>query len=306
MAEITVIGSFVMDSVAVMSRFPIDGETVSGNSIAFYPGGKGANQCVSIARLGGDVEMCGMLGKDDNGKRFIGILEKEGIKHDHVFFCDVSTAVAQIQIDGKGENRICVIPSANYKFGMEAVEKIDGLIRKTELIVLQLELPLETVCEIIRRAKKYGTMILLNPAPAVKLNDDILAGIDYLTPNEHELTTLTGLPVNSLDEIEHACKFLHCKGIKNVITTLGPRGAFVVNDHLCELVAGYKVKAVDTVGAGDSFNGALAVKITERSGLKDAIRFANAMGALTVQIKGAIPSLHYKKEVNEFLEEQNL
>lgn len=230
MAEITVIGSFVMDSVAVMNRFPIGGETVSGNSIAFYPGGKGANQCVSIARLGGDVEMCGMLGKDDNGKRFIGILEKEGIKHDHVFFCDVSTAVAQIQIDGKGENRICVIPSANYKFGMEEVEKIDGLIRKTELIVLQLELPLETVCEIIRRAKKYGTMILLNPAPAVKLNDDILAGIDYLTPNEHELTTLTGLPVNSLDEIEYACKFLHRKGIKNVITTLGPRGAFVVND----------------------------------------------------------------------------
>lgn len=306
MAEITVIGSFVMDSVAVMSRFPIDGETVSGNSIAFYPGGKGANQCVSIARLGGDVEMCGMLGKDDNGKRFIGILEKEGIKHDHVFFCDVSTAVAQIQIDGKGENRICVIPSANYRFGMEEVEKIDGLIRKTELIVLQLELPLETVCEIIRRAKKYGTMILLNPAPAVKLNDDILDGIDYLTPNEHELTTLTGLPVNSLGEIECACEFLHRKGIKNVITTLGSRGAFVVNDHLCELVAGYKVKAVDTVGAGDSFNGALAVKITEHCGLKDAIRFANAMGALTVQVKGAIPSLHYKKEVNEFLEEQNL
>lgn len=301
MAKITVIGSFVMDNVARVCKFPQEGETVIGESLELFPGGKGANQCVSIARLGGDVEMIGMLGNDENGKVFKSILEKEKIKSDNVFTCDKPTAVAQIQIDQNGQNRICVIPCANYAFRFEEIERIDEVIKNTKLVVLQLELRLEVVKEIIRRAYGYGVKVLLNPAPAVRLDKEILGMVDYITPNETELSILTGMPTGTNEEVVAASKKLLSCGTKTVVATLGERGALIATRTGIEIVPGYKVKAVDTVAAGDSFNGALAVALMEGKTLSGSVCFANAMGALTVQKQGAIPSLHTREEVETFM-----
>lgn len=301
MAKITVIGSFVMDNVAKMDKFPQAGETVLGNSLEFFPGGKGANQCVSVARLGGDVEMVGMLGKDGNGDIFRQILKDEGVKAENVFFCDKPTAVAQIQINAEGQNRICVIPCANYEFGFEHLDKVDSVIRNTELVILQLEMRLDVTKEIIRRAHAYGVKVLLNPAPAVKLEKEILGMVDYLTPNETELSILTDMPTDTDEEVIAAAKELISYGTKTVVATIGSRGALIATKDGEQIVSGYKVKAVDTVAAGDSFNGAFAVALTEGKTLEKAVSFANAMGALTVTEKGAIPSLHTRAQVEEFI-----
>ncbi len=303
MAKITVIGSFVMDNVAKMTEFPAAGQTVLGKSLELFPGGKGANQCISIARLCGDVEMIGMLGKDGNGDVFRKILKKEGVHAENVFVCDKPTAVAQVQINACGQNRICVIPSANHEFGFEELDQIDSVLKETELVVLQLEMRLEVTKEVIRRAHRYGVQIMLNPAPAVKLEDEILSKIDYLTPNETELFILTGLPTDTDDEAIFAAKNLLERGVETIVATLGSRGALLVNSEKAKIIPGFKVKAVDTVAAGDSFNGALAVALTERKEIEEAIRFANAMGALTVQKAGAIPSLARREAVEQFLSE---
>lgn len=301
MARITVIGSFVMDNVAKMDKFPEAGQSVLGNDLELFPGGKGANQCVAIARLGGDVEMVGMLGNDANGETFRKILHTENIKSDHVFCCNKSTAVAQVQIDASGQNRICVIPSSNYAFGFDDLERVDSVLQNTELVVLQLEMRLDVTAEIIRRAHRYGVKVLLNPAPAVKLEPSVLAAVDYLTPNETELSILTDMPTDTNPDVIAAAKALLKSGVKNIIATLGRRGALIVNAEQCEIVDGYRVKAVDTVAAGDSFNGALAVALTEGKTLPQAVRFANAMGALTVQKNGAIPSLHTRMQLEDFM-----
>ena len=301
MSKITVIGSMVMDNVAKMAKFPQAGETVLGATLEFFPGGKGANQCVSVARLGGDVEMVGMLGKDGNGEVFRNIFKEEGIKSDNVFSCDKPTAVAQIQINEEGQNRICVIPCANFEFGLEELDKVDEIIKQTELVILQLELRLDITKEIIRRVHGYGKTILLNPAPAVKLEKEILGMVDYITPNETELSILTDMPTDTDEQVIAAAKELLSYGTKTVVATIGSRGALIATKERVEIVSGYKVQAIDTVAAGDSFNGALAVALTEGKSLKEAVQFANAMGALTVTKKGAIPSLHTRAQVEEFI-----
>ncbi|MBO4356323.1 MAG: ribokinase, partial [Clostridia bacterium] len=281
MSKITVVGSFVMDNVAKMDRFPAEGESIIGKSIDFFPGGKGANQCVSIARLGGDVAMAGMLGKDSNGERFRKILKDEGIDSKYVFSCDRPTAIAQIQINAAGQNRICVIPEANFEFKSEQLEAIDELLRTSEIVIFQLEMDFDTTLEAIKRAHNYGAKVLLNPAPARGLPDDIYSNVDYITPNETELSALTGMPTNTIDEIESAARNLYEKGVGNVIATIGSRGAFIYNNETCEVVPTYDLKPIDTVAAGDSFNGALAVGLSEGKSLHDAVVFANAMGSLT-------------------------
>lgn len=305
MSKITVIGSFVMDNVARMEKFPQAGETVIGSTLELFPGGKGVNQCVSVARLGGDVEMIGMLGKDSNGDVFRKLLQQEKVESRYVFSCDKPTAVAQVQIDENGQNRICVIPSANYGFGFEELDKIDETLKKTKLLVLQIELRVEIVKELIRRAHKYGVNILFNPAPAVKLGKEILGMCDYVTPNETELSILTGMPTETDEQIKEAVEKLLSYGVKAVVATLGSKGAIYATEQEMEFVAGYRVEAIDTVAAGDSFNGALAVALMEGKSIRESVRFANAMGALTVTKKGAIPSLHTRKQVDEFISENN-
>ncbi len=298
---ITVVGSFVMDMVARMDRFPQAGQTLIGQSIQFFPGGKGANQCISAARLGAKVAMAGMLGRDGNAAVFRQILAQDGIADDDVFSCDVPTAVAQVQIDGNGQNRIVVIPSANFAFGFEELEKIDGLLRQSQIVVLQLEMRLDVTVEIIRRCHSYGVPVLLNPAPAVPLDEEILSMVTYLTPNETELEILSGMPAQTAQQQIAAAHHLNELGVKTCIATLGEVGALVSTLEGSQIVPAYRVHAVDTVAAGDSFNGALAVALTEGQPLVQAVGFANAMAALTVQAHGAIPSLHTRAQVEAFM-----
>ena len=299
---ITVVGSFVMDMVARMERFPQAGETMIGQSVQYFPGGKGANQCVAAARLGGAVQMVGMLGEDAYGQQFRRILREDSIGDQFVFGCQMHTAVAQVQIDGQGQNRIVVIPSANHAFGFEELEKVDDLLQKSRLVVLQLEMRLDVTMEIIRRCHGYGVPVVLNPAPAVPLEPEILSMVAYLTPNETELAILSGMPTDTLEQQKAAARYLNDLGVRTCVATLGETGALVSTPEEQYVVPAYRVNAVDTVAAGDSFNGARAVAITERKTLREAVRFANAMAALTVQVSGAIPSLHSRAQVEAFMD----
>ena len=301
---ITVVGSFVMDMVARMERFPQAGETLIGQSVQYFPGGKGANQCVAAARLGGEVRMIGMLGQDANGEQFRRILAEDGIGDEHVFSCPLPTAVAQVQINAQGQNRIVVIPSANHAFGFAELDRVDDLLRQSQMVVLQLEMRLDVTLEIIRRCHRYGVPVMLNPAPAVPLDKEILAMVTYLTPNETELAILSGMPTNTLDEQVAAAQHLNELGVRTCVATLGEAGALVSTAGECYVVPAYKVDAVDTVAAGDSFNGALAVALTEGKPMAEAVAFANAMAALTVQVSGAIPSLHTRQQVEAFIQAQ--
>lgn len=298
---ITVVGSFVMDMVATMQRFPNAGETLLGESICYFPGGKGANQCISIARLGGEVVMAGMLGEDAYGMQFRSMLSESHVSDRYVFSSALPTAVAQVQINIDGQNRIIVIPSANHAFGFQELEKIDKLLRDSEIVVLQLEMRLDVTVEIIKRCHRYCVPVLLNPAPAVPLEPDILSMVTYLTPNETELAILSGMPTQTSQQRIAAARRMNELGVKTCIATLGEDGALVSTAEEHYFVPGYQVKVVDTVAAGDSFNGALAVALTEKKTLRDAVEFANAMAALTIQEHGAIPSLHTRAQVEEFL-----
>ena len=301
MADITVIGSFVLDMVAHVDEFPKPGESMLGKSVNFYPGGKGINQCVAAARLGAKTEMIGMLGADANGAVFRKLMTEEGIKSGSVFECGVPTAVAQIQINNASENQIVMIPSANFEFSPSNLKSVENKIEQTEFVLTQLELNREVNSLIISTCKRLGTPLILNPAPAYKLSEKELGSVAYLTPNETELEILTGLPTDTDEQAIIAARKLLDMGVKNVVATLGKRGALIVNADGARAVSGYSVKAVDTVAAGDSFNGALARCLVMGMPLDEAVRFANAVGALTVTKPGAIPSLPYLKEVESFI-----
>lgn len=302
MSKITVVGSFVMDMVARLEEFPKAGQTVLGKSLGIYPGGKGANQAVAARRLGGDVEMIGCVGKDGNGKTFLDLLRREGIETSHIKESEeVPTAIAQIQIDQAGENKIVVIPSANHAFTKEDLYAVREVLSKTELVVMQLELEYEVSLEILRVCKELEVPVILNPAPAVKLPKEILGLATYVTPNETELEILTGQKTETEEELYSAAEALLDMGVKTVVATLGKRGAMIATAERKQIIEGYRVKAVDTVAAGDSFNGALAKCIADGKDLAEAVRYANAVGALAVTKQGAIPSLPTAEEVDEFL-----
>lgn len=302
MSKITVVGSFVMDMVARLEEFPKAGQTVLGKSLGIYPGGKGANQAVAARRLGGDVEMIGCVGKDGNGKTFLDLLRREGIETSHIKESEeVPTAIAQIQIDQAGENKIVVIPSANHAFTKEDLYAVKEVISKTKLVVMQLELEYEVSLEILRVCKELEVPVILNPAPAVKLPKEILGLATYVTPNETELEILTGQKTETEEELYSAAEALLDMGVKTVVATLGKRGAMIATAERKQIIEGYRVKAVDTVAAGDSFNGALAKCIADGKDLAEAVRYANAVGALAVTKQGAIPSLPTAEEVDEFL-----
>lgn len=304
MAKITVVGSFVTDMVANVENFPKEGETLIGKRLRVYLGGKGANQCVAVKRLGINAEMIGKIGNDGNGKAFIDLFSNEKIISDKIFISKSEpTAVAQIQIDKNSQNKIVVIPSANHDFKLEEVLSVKDRIQESDLVMLQLEIPMEVNREVIRIAKEKNIPIVLNPAPAVPLSQEMLSAVDYLTPNELELSILSGLPTTNLEEMKKAAQSLVDIGVKNVVATIGKLGALIANKDGVYVVSGYKVDAIDTVAAGDSFNGALAVAIVEEKSLIDGVKFANAMGALTVTKSGAIPSLHTREEVEQFIKD---
>lgn len=302
---IVVIGSLNMDMVVRTVRAPEAGETLFGQGFALSPGGKGANQAVAAARLGAELTMVGRVGKDTFGGELLEIMRQEGIHIEHISVSDnLVTGVASIVLEENGENRIIVVPGANIELNVEDIQKLTSVISSAEFIVMQLEMDLAMSECAIAIAHSHGIPVILNPAPARALSDELLSQVTYLTPNETEAGILAGIVVNSLETAKQAAQILLQKGVQHVIVTLGSKGALIVNHEGVQHIPGFPVQAVDTVAAGDSFNGALAQQLTSGKSLKEAVSFANAVGALTVGKAGAIPSLPRLAEVEQFLQQE--
>ncbi|MEK4488908.1 ribokinase [Paenibacillus sp. FSL L8-0493] len=305
--DIVVIGSLNMDMVVRTKRSPDAGETLIGQAFALSPGGKGANQAVAAARLGAEVSMIGRVGKDTFGSEMLEIIRNEGIHIEHISVSEhQATGVASIVIEEDGENRIIVVPGANIELTVEDIQALEAVISQAKIIVLQLEMDLAMSEQATAIAHRKGIPVILNPAPARVLKDEMLAQVSYLTPNETEAGILSGMTVDSAETAEQAARILLQKGVQNVIVTLGSKGALIVNAEGAKAVPGFPVKAVDTVAAGDSFNGALAQQLVLGKTLEEAVSFANAVGALAVGKEGAIPSLPQLSEVEEFLKRNSL
>ena len=302
MSDLLVFGSFVIDMTAKMNKFPKDNETLFADSFSWALGGKGINQAVAARRLGATVEMVGAIGKDDYGKAFLSLMEKEEIEHKHVLIrSDVPTGMAFIWTNPKLINRIAVSSSANMTYSIIDLFKAIECFKNAKMVLTQFEMEKGVIKKILEIARNGHILTMLNPAPLMKGWEDLMPLCDYVTPNEIELKTLTDMPTDTIEEVKNACFKLHYLGAKNVIATLGKKGSYILNDQYSELIPSFEVKAIDTIGAGDSFTGALAVKILEGANLKDAAIFATAESALTVTKKGAIPSLSTRDEVEKFL-----
>ncbi|GHP13932.1 ribokinase [Lentilactobacillus fungorum] len=307
MKKILVIGSFMTDLVVKSDKFTEEGETIIGKSFGQFTGGKGANQAVAAARLGGNVEMLGELGNDSFGKDQIKSLDDNNIKHDHVLFTDkASSGIGNPQLDATGHNRIVVVPGANYEFTPADLDKLEDVVRTTDIIILQLEIPLETVYEAIKLGNKYDKTIILNPAPAAKLDPKIAPMVTYMTPNEHEAELITGVKTGTDAGIRKAADALLNQGYKNVLITIGEKGSYFKNAETELSIPAFKVSAMDTTAAGDSYIGAFAYGLANGVSIEDSLHYAAAAAAIAVTKMGAQPSLPTKKEVDEFLEKHNV
>ncbi|NYE07099.1 ribokinase [Bacillus niacini] len=291
--KITVIGSINMDLVTITTIIPKVGETVLGHSFHTIPGGKGANQAVAAARLGADVTMIGAVGTDSFGKTLVEHLTKEGINAENIMKVDdTSTGIASI-IVSEADNSIIVVPGANNHITPEVIKKHEDKIINSNILLLQLEIPLESVTRAVELAKKHGIRTILNPAPIQKLPKELLEMVDYLTPNEHEQTLL----FDSIDgTVEELAKFK-----EKCIITKGSKGVMIYKNGEKIEIPSIQVEAVDTTGAGDSFNGALATALCEGLDIEGACRFANVVGAISVTKLGAQTGMPTKKEVEEFM-----
>jgi ribokinase len=273
-----------------------------GGEFHITGGGKGANQAVSAARAGGNVAFIARLGQDEFGEQAIAAFVKERINVDHIYRDrKVSTGVALIFVDQHGENSIGVAPGANGRLSSADLKKARKIFTAAGVMVVQLEIPLETVQTAALLASRAGARVILNPAPARALPDALLRYVSILTPNETEAELLTGIKVDSDSAAAKAASILRARGVQTVILTLGARGALVATSDSAQIVPGFKVTAVDTTGAGDVFNGALAVALAEGQPLIDAVRFANAAAALSVTRLGAQPSCPSRREIQKLL-----
>lgn len=306
MNKILVIGSSNIDYVVTVDVLPVAGETLLGNDLSLYPGGKGANQAVACGLLGGDVTFITALGNTQDNHLLEEMFDKarlnvDGVKH----IADTVTGAAYITVDASGQNSIVVISGANKFCTKEYVMQQRKYIEESDIILMQLEIPYDAIRWVAGYAKELGKTVILNPAPFKEgMVLDFLDKIDYLTPNETELHSLTGMPVDSLEEIEKAAKSLLEQGIKCVIVTIGKRGAFYVSGEGCSHHTPPEIRVVDTTAAGDTFNGAIAVGLSEGKSIGEVIDFANHAATLTVSRRGAQSSIPKREEVEKFMKEQ--
>jgi len=298
---IVVFGSINMDLVARVPRLPAAGETLRGIDFFTAPGGKGANQAAACARLGAQTYMIGRLGEDVFGSSLRESLEKTGVDVTQVMTAPGPSGVALIHVDADGENSIVIIPGANGQVSVDDLERLDTVLDGADSLLLQLEIPLEAVTAAARLAHTLGTRVILDPTPASPVPEDLYTLTDIITPNETECAALVGFPVHDLALAEHAAGILLKRGVKQVVIKMGERGAYLHDGTTGELIPAYPVEAVDTTAAGDAFNGALAASLEKGLTLREAVRFANAAGAISATHPGAQPSMPTLKEVEQFL-----
>jgi len=301
--KIVVVGSSNTDMVILLPHLPVPGETEIGGDFSMAAGGKGANQAVGAARAGGSVTLVARVGDDMFGNKAIAGYAKDHINADFVFQdAEAKSGVALIFVDKKsGENTIAVASGANSKLSIADVKKASKVISEASILILQLETPLATAEAAAALAYKAGVRIILNPAPARKLPDKFLKQISIFTPNEVEAEFFTGIKVSKIEDAARAADKLMAKGIETVIITLGARGSYVATKDMKKLVPSFKVKPIDTTGAGDVYNGALAVALAEGKTILEAARYANAAGALSTTVLGAQPSAPTRKAIESFL-----
>ncbi len=296
--KIVVIGSMNTDMVINSERLPLPGETVVGGKFMMNSGGKGANQAVAAARLGSDVYFIAKSGNDLFGRRAIEQFREDNINTDYMCSdSDLPSGVALVLVDENGENSILVASGANASLSPSDIDAAEGLIADSKIVLMQLETPVETIEHAARMAHRYGNTVILNPAPACPLSDELLSNIDILIPNETEAALLSGIEINSIEDARTAAIEIARRGIRTVIITLGSKGAFIKDGDEFHLVNARKVKVVDTTAAGDTFCGALAVALTEDRGIVEAVEFASRCAAVTVSRPGAQMSIPCRSEI---------
>lgn len=301
---ITIMGSFVADLAFRTERIPAWGETILGASFALGPGGKGSNQAVAAARAGGNVTFLCKLGRDAFGDLARRTYAEEGIDTQFIFdSAEQGTGAAAIIIDeARGENAIIVVPGAGYQLAAAEVDRARERIAESAIFMTQLEVPVAVAEHGLKLARSLGVTTILNPAPAVPFPAHIYALCDYLTPNETEAAALTGLPVGTIAEAEHAADVLLARGVGSVVVTLGAQGAFVKNSKLARHVPAVEFGAVvETTGAGDAFSGGFAVALSEGADVATAARFGCAVAGISVTRRGTAPSMPHRAEVDAVL-----
>ena len=306
MKKALVIGSLNMDMTVKVEELPKLGETIFGNDFYESCGGKGANQAVAVSKLGMKTEMIGMVGKDSQGEKLIQNLNKYGIISDNVIKSDELTGRAIITVDKKGDNNIIVIPGSNFKITKEHIQAKQDVIASSDVVILQNEIPSETVEFSLLKAKELGKITIFNPAPARKLSGEVFKNTDYLILNETEMEEIFEIEFNDEEYTEKISIKKKEYGIKNIILTLGDKGSILFSeDNNIKKYDVYKVKAVDTTAAGDSFIGAFTMKICEIGNPDEAIKYATAVSAIVVTRQGAQDSIPTREEIEKFIEEND-
>ena len=301
-ANIVVVGSLNMDLVIRAAHIPKPGETILGTDFQTIPGGKGANQAVAAARLGGKVSMVGRVGEDPFAKVLLQNLKTVGVDVNHIQSDpDAASGVALIVVDDRGENSIVVGSGANMLLSEKDVEAAESVISDADVLVMQLEVPLEVVIRAAGIARANDVVVILNPAPARSLPTELLDLVNILVPNESETALLSGLPARSQTELETAASFLLDSGIQTVVITMGNRGALMADSKKVKLFEAYEVQPVDTTAAGDAFVAGLGVALGNGKTLPEAVRWGNAAGALATLRFGAQTSLPMDVEVSQML-----
>ena len=303
--RVLVVGSANVDFTVAASRLPGVGETVSGGTLLVNHGGKGANQAVAARRLGAEVRFIACVGDDASGRDIRAALRAEGIGVDGVMVTsDAATGTALIVVDGEGRNQIVVAPGANWRLSAEHVGSRADDFAWAQVVMCQLETPLETVAVALAEARRRGLVTMLNPAPVREgISDDIWRLVDYLTPNEGEAERLSGVAVRDARSAAAAARALRARGVGTVIVTLGAQGSLACTAQDEVKVPAFAVTAVDTTAAGDAFNGALGAALAGGERLPDALRFASAAAAIACTRRGAQPSLATRAEVDRLLRE---
>ena len=301
--RILVVGSLNMDLVVSVQRHPEPGDTVLGGDLQTFPGGKGANQAAAAAQAGGDTAMLGLVGSDTYGSTLLESLAKAGVDAKAIEQTSGPSGVALIAVDERGENTIIVSPGANGKLTPEHLSgvSLESLFSGVALVLMQLEVPLESVQRVAAEARKRDVPVMLNAAPIQDLPDDLLANLSYLVLNEGEAAFLSDIDVSDEASAREAARVLRARGIDAVIVTLGAQGVVWSGDDEAHLSA-HQVEVADTTAAGDAFCGALAARLANAYTLQDALRFANAAGALAASKEGAQPSLPSAREVEKLME----